>query len=912
MVKHLDILKSYLSLSIALLGPSVFLVGETGPNITTDLLTSEVRTCNYCPTVIADFSGHVSQLLCPLIQRVIDLHRCPGRTRRCRMACEADTPALRSDCYGCEGTAANTARASWARTANIGPTFLPPSPHTSQKPTPGRDEGSRHSAARHFLISPCSLLLPTCHNNLSPFQQFNVVVPRRRRGNVPWSHGCTFTSNMFSSARSDIGSELVLIAVTKKAVRYSDEKLEACLTDMSTGKMSERKASVHYNIPRQTIRNKTKGLHSGKIGGQKVFFSNDGVEFVQHIECVANSGFPVTSARNALLSCNEVGKKGAPKNIQTDHGKEFYSPVFCVLMAAHNVNHYSILFPRVDLNRDCSTNSQVDQVHMAFSLLNQTKWFVFIHKPSDRAIDLCHAGLNVSGHTCNETDVRQPLSSSQLLLRIASQRAIRNTENENGSLRKVPEKKRLSRQVLTLLLCFGYHTNTTQQNRFPLWRIGRLLARQAPFDWKERIPKMNTYMIIQTKQFVIVHKVFRTVNRRKKAQSYEETLLSILKEKKKEEDIDEDKSFLLSLVPAFKRMTDDHKIEAKMSVLMKRVLVAGNTLANTYTKCAERRAIASICDCRLNSKVLYIRLTSAIERRLVWQVPRSLLANRKSSTGQPGKLITCLIASMCKTLNWRAVLTPATRLSRFSTENLSAYGFREKRVWSDARMRGPEEMGDPCENPPINGIVRSDSHVRKSGSDPAGNRTRFAMVWQASNLTTTPPRPQLLRRLYRITLQCNSQALSAVTMPFAASKLIAVTSRSRSLIFILPSSSCRILFYVSLFLLQSASMGKRTIQMGKSGPIKYENTFSSRQQPLAIDKLMMGTYSFEVYPCTDLRKEHTFQTRAVECFQDLTLIGNTISEHTEMAKNVFLHALYLKMYVSDPYKTSQGACIEPS
>ncbi|KAJ8875249.1 hypothetical protein PR048_023144 [Dryococelus australis] len=37
------------------------------------------------------------------------------------------------------------------------------------------------------------------------------------------------------------------------------------------------------------------------------------------------------------------------------------------------------------------------------------------------------------------------------------------------------------------------------------------------------------------------------------------------------------------------------------------------------------------------------------------------------------------------------------------------------------------EAGDPRENPPTNGIVRDDSHVRESG-DPAGDLTRFAWV----------------------------------------------------------------------------------------------------------------------------------------------------------------------------------------
>ncbi|KAJ8872582.1 hypothetical protein PR048_026188 [Dryococelus australis] len=49
-------------------------------------------------------------------------------------------------------------------------------------------------------------------------------------------------------------------------------------------------------------------------------------------------------------------------------------------------------------------------------------------------------------------------------------------------------------------------------------------------------------------------------------------------------------------------------------------------------------------------------------------------------------------------------------------------------VWNSAG-----ETGNSRENSPTSGIVRHDPHVRKSGSNPAGNRTRFA-----SSLTATP------------------------------------------------------------------------------------------------------------------------------------------------------------------------------
>ncbi|KAJ8871243.1 hypothetical protein PR048_027549 [Dryococelus australis] len=38
------------------------------------------------------------------------------------------------------------------------------------------------------------------------------------------------------------------------------------------------------------------------------------------------------------------------------------------------------------------------------------------------------------------------------------------------------------------------------------------------------------------------------------------------------------------------------------------------------------------------------------------------------------------------------------------------------------------ETGDPRENPPTSGIVQHDSRMRMSGSGPAGDRARFALV----------------------------------------------------------------------------------------------------------------------------------------------------------------------------------------
>ncbi|KAJ8895361.1 hypothetical protein PR048_000693 [Dryococelus australis] len=50
-------------------------------------------------------------------------------------------------------------------------------------------------------------------------------------------------------------------------------------------------------------------------------------------------------------------------------------------------------------------------------------------------------------------------------------------------------------------------------------------------------------------------------------------------------------------------------------------------------------------------------------------------------------------------------------------------------VWRSAGMqRGGGGTGVPRDNPPTGGIVRHESRVRRFGPDPAGNRTRFALV----------------------------------------------------------------------------------------------------------------------------------------------------------------------------------------
>lgn len=70
---------------------------------------------------------------------------------------------------------------------------------------------------------------------------------------------------------------------------------------------------------------------------------------------------------------------------------------------------------------------------------------------------------------------------------------------------------------------------------------------------------------------------------KRKKPTYEDRLLGIL-ESKANEEVDEDKSFLLSLLPAIKKMNDAEKLEAKMDFLavIKRITIPPSQNYNQF------------------------------------------------------------------------------------------------------------------------------------------------------------------------------------------------------------------------------------------------------------------------------------------------------------------------------------------
>ncbi|KAJ8881513.1 hypothetical protein PR048_017995 [Dryococelus australis] len=72
-------------------------------------------------------------------------------------------------------------------------------------------------------------------------------------------------------------------------------------------------------------------------------------------------------------------------------------------------------------------------------------------------------------------------------------------------------------------------------------------------------------------------------------------------------------------------------------------------------------------------------------------------------------------------------------------EKIAEKGVRSEMSMEQRRNAKAGKAGYTRENLTNSGVVRHDSYVRKSGSDPAGNRIR----WEASSLTTTAPRPKI-------------------------------------------------------------------------------------------------------------------------------------------------------------------------
>ena len=94
--------------------------------------------------------------------------------------------------------------------------------------------------------------------------------------------------------------------------RYADftsENLENALKAMRAG-MGLRKASRDFKVPKGTLANRYKGLHSKPFGGQVVFNNDEENAFVEHMRVVAEWGFPFDTFDLRVLAKTYLDKVG--------------------------------------------------------------------------------------------------------------------------------------------------------------------------------------------------------------------------------------------------------------------------------------------------------------------------------------------------------------------------------------------------------------------------------------------------------------------------------------------------------------------------------------------------------------------------------------------------------------------------
>lgn len=79
---------------------------------------------------------------------------------------------------------------------------------------------------------------------------------------------------------------------------YSDDELQQCLSDIQSGKLTQRKASAVYKIPRSTLILKLKAIKTNSLnlpGRKCVFTQEEENAFVQHVITMCDFGFPLTA-----------------------------------------------------------------------------------------------------------------------------------------------------------------------------------------------------------------------------------------------------------------------------------------------------------------------------------------------------------------------------------------------------------------------------------------------------------------------------------------------------------------------------------------------------------------------------------------------------------------------------------------
>ncbi|KAJ8893903.1 hypothetical protein PR048_006504 [Dryococelus australis] len=193
---------------------------------------------------------------------------------------------------------------------------------------------------------------------------------------------------------------------------------------------------------------------------------------------------------------------------------------------------------------------------------------------------------------------------------------------------------------------------------------------------------------------------------------------------------------------------------------------------------------------------------------------------------------------------------------------------RPSRVSMEQRRNASAgETGNPLGNPSTSGIVRHNSHLRKSGSDLTGDRTRLALV-RCDMLTAQPPRPMH----NALATKMASLASNSVGTPFANQRLVTY----------LPDDSSRggpVDFKSAHFIKTRSPPSKANRVQSPAGSPDFCKRESCRKMPL-VDGFSRRS---PVSPAP------SFQCRFI--FTSITLIDSE-DLNAKSRPNLFTHSLY--------------------
>ena len=95
-------------------------------------------------------------------------------------------------------------------------------------------------------------------------------------------------------------------------IAYTEETLQKCLEAVPLGSLSINKATKEYNIPRDTIKNKLRNIHSKSVGRPTVFTKLEEELFTLRVKTMCNWGFLLDKLdlpRFDKQDCNKYLKK---------------------------------------------------------------------------------------------------------------------------------------------------------------------------------------------------------------------------------------------------------------------------------------------------------------------------------------------------------------------------------------------------------------------------------------------------------------------------------------------------------------------------------------------------------------------------------------------------------------------------